>query len=120
MQIEFCGDHLEVRHEKGFVITPRGMKDIWAEMSVHCREHRCGKVLVMADAPQRNVGVVDAFESGVEASNVFPGLMVAIFFANYEPDETSELFVTAARNRGVRVKFFSDRATALRWLGVGK
>lgn len=119
MKVEFLGDHIHIDHGNELVITPESVRDIWPGIGELCRQYGCKKVLVEADAPRREMGTIDAFESGVEAAEVYPGLTVAICFSDYEPDETSDLFVTAARNRGARVKFFSEIETAKRWLGVG-
>lgn len=118
MQIEFLGDYIHIDHGRGLVIRPDGMKAQWDLISDLCHEYGCGRVLVESIAPERHLDTISAFESGIEASAAYPGLAVAICFYDYEPDETSELFITAARNRGARVKFFSDKNAALRWLGV--
>jgi hypothetical protein len=118
MKVEFLGDHIHIDHGSGLTIDPAAMRDLWAFFGDLCREHDCGSILVEAEIPKRKMGTIDAFESGVEAAEIYPGLSVAICFYNYEPDEMTDLFVTSARNRGARVKFFEDKETALRWLGV--
>lgn len=120
MKVEFLGDHIHIDHGKELVITRESVREIWPGIGELCHQFNCGKVLVEADDPRREMGTIDAFESGVEAAEIYPGLSIAICFHNYEPDETSDLFITAARNRGARVKFFSDIETAKRWLGVGR
>jgi hypothetical protein len=59
---------------------------------------------------------VAAFTSGVEAAAVAPHFWLALRFHDYQPDELSELFRQAARNRGANVRFFSDCDEAVRWL----
>lgn len=119
MQVEFLGDHIRIDHGRGLVITQEGMQSLWGLLRELCHQFECGRVLVEAISPKRELNTISAFESGVEASEIYPNLAVAICFYDYEPDEMSELFVTAARNRGARVKFFSEKRSALRWLGVG-
>jgi hypothetical protein len=41
---------------------------------------------------------------------------MALCFVRYKPDEISELFRQAARNRGANVEFFTNREAALVWL----
>ena len=118
--IELKGDFINLRHGEGFEISPAKMEEFWTFLSQICEEHNCNKVLAEGPAPVRNMDTVAAFQSGVQAADVIAGFWLALCFENYEPDEISELFVHAARNRGVHVKFFSDREKALRWLGVAQ
>lgn len=120
MKVEFHGDYIHIDHGTGLVIEPGGLKKLWAYIGELCEEYGCGRVLVEANSPQRHLDTISAFESGIEAAAAYPDLAIAICFYDYEPDETSELFITAARNRGARVKFFSDRKIALRWLGIDR
>lgn len=116
--IEIKGDFINLRHGEGFEISPAKMNEFWTFLSEICDEHNCNKVLAEGPAPVRNMDTVAAFQSGVQPADVVQGFWLALCFDNYQPDEISELFVHAARNRGVHVKFFSDREKALRWLGV--
>jgi hypothetical protein len=96
------------------------MAEFWPMLSKLCNKYQCGRVLVEGEAPKRDMDTVSAFESGKEASEVYSDLWIALCFDGYEPDETSELFVTAARNRGAKVKFFSEIDAAKRWLGIAR
>jgi len=119
-EVDFRGDHIRIVHPRAFQITPAGMDVFWNELGAICRQYECDRVLATGPAPERKLDTVGAFQSGVRAADVYPNLWLALCFKNYKPDEMSELFVTAARNRGVRVKFFSDKDAAMRWLGVSK
>jgi hypothetical protein len=118
VQLEFNGEFIEVRHPKGFSIDALSMDQYWKMLADACTVHECSVVLVAADAPRREMGTMDAFGSGVRASEIAVTLTLALCFSDYRPDDLSDFFKTVARNRGVRVKFFAERAEALRWLGV--
>ena len=118
LQISFNGDFIEIRHPKGYKIEPRSMGEYWTMIGEACANYKCNLVLVEAEAPRREMSTMDAFGSGIRASEVAMTLKLALCFAGYEPDELSEFFKTVAYNRGVRAEFFSNRSDALRWLGV--
>ena len=96
------------------------MEKYWAMLGDACADHNCSLVLVEAEAPERNMTTMDAFGSGIRAAEVAVTLKLALCFSGYEPDELSEFFKTVAYNRGVRAEFFSNRADALKWLGVSE
>lgn len=114
--VEFRKDHIYVRHRDNFKITPDAIERFWVLLADVCRKFDCSSVLVEATAPKREMDTVAAFSAGVGASNVAPHFWLALCLHNYEPDELSELFRQAARNRGANVQFFSDCAKALSWL----
>ena len=114
--IEFREDHIYIRLREKLEITPEATEGFWSFLADQCREFECSSVLVEATAPNRKMDTVAAFSSGVKASNVAPHFWLALCFHNYEPDELSELFRQAARNRGANVQFFSDCARAANWL----
>lgn len=116
LSLEFRNDHIYIRHTKDFEITSEGMIGFWESLSSECERYDCSSVLIEADSPKRSLDTVGAFTSGVEASGVTTNLWLALCFHGYEPDELSELFRHAARNRGANVEFFSDCDRALNWL----
>lgn len=116
--IEFRNDHIYIRHDEKFDITLETMKAFWNFVSQQCERYKCTSILVEATAPQRKMDTVAAFSSGVEVSTVAPHLWLALCFHDYKPDELSELFRQAARNRGANVNFFSNCDKALNWLRV--
>jgi hypothetical protein len=118
LSLEFRSDHIYIRHPEGFEITSEAMDEFWDFLSKQCQHYDCSNILIEADSPERNIDTVGAFTSGVEASSVAPNLWLALCFHNYHPDELSELFRDAARNRGASVEFFSDADRALNWLRV--
>lgn len=116
--LEFRGDHIYLKHPKNFEITPDIMEAFWRYLGEQCEKYDCTSVLIEADAPQRNMDTVGAFTSGVAAASVADNFWLALCFHAYEPDDISELFRQAARNRGANVEFFSDPDTAVGWLRV--
>ncbi|HVF30070.1 MAG TPA: hypothetical protein VNA22_03835 [Pyrinomonadaceae bacterium] len=114
--IEFRGDHIYIRHDDNFDISPETMNRFWTFVAEQCARFECSSLLIEGTAPKREMDTVSAFSSGVQASTVAPHLWMALCFHNYEPDEVSEMFRQAARNRGANVRFFSDCAKALNWL----
>ena len=116
LSLEFKDDHIHLKHDKSFVINPTSMKSFWGYLREQCEDHDCTSVLLEADSPTRNMDTVGAFTSGVAAASVAQNLWLALCFHRYKPDEISELFRQAARNRGANVEFFSDREAALVWL----
>lgn len=116
LSLEFRNDHIYIRHGEGFQISADSMEGFWEYLGELCKQHDCSSVLVEADQPKRDIDTVGAFTSGVEAATVAPNLWLALCFHDYEPDELSELFRHAARNRGANVEFFSDCDQALNWL----
>jgi hypothetical protein len=62
----------------------------------------------------------DAFDTALQAVSADSGLSMACYFPGYKTDEKTQVFVTVAYNRGVNIKFFSNRDKALEWLGIDK
>lgn len=114
--LEFRNDHIYIRHDDNFDISPESLEGFWKFLSEQCEKYGCSNVLIEGTAPQRKMDTVGAFSAGVEASTVAPHLWLALCFHDYEPDDLSELFRQAARNRGANVNFFSDCGRALNWL----
>jgi hypothetical protein len=63
---------------------------------------------------------MDSFDAAGLMARLLPGLSVACCFRGYTADEQTQFFRTAAMNRGVRVEFFQDLNSALKWLGTGR
>jgi hypothetical protein len=118
VKIEFNGEFIEIRHPNGLKIAHDSTETYWTRISDACMKYKCSRVLVEAESPRREMGTMDAFGSGVRASEIAITLSLALCFSNYQPDDLSDFFKTVARNRGVRVEFFSNRKDALKWLGV--
>lgn len=118
LKVEFNGDFIEISHPKGVEIERQSMDEYWNTIGDACARYDCQLVLVEAEAPRRRMNTMDAFGSGIKASEVAIRLRLALCFSDYKPDELSEFFKTVAYNRGVTAEFFSTRTDALKWLGV--
>ncbi len=118
VSIEYNGRYIHIVTSSKFAINPEEQTKLWNEIAKSCKENSCLKVFHEGPSPIRKMTTVDSFESGVMASEVVPGLRLAVFFPEYPADEITQFFKTVAFNRGVTVEFFTDRSEALRWLGV--
>ena len=117
--LEFHGNYIRVQHPEDYEITPKGQYQLWTAIAEACKKYNCRRVLAESPAPpKRSMSTMDAFRSAEKAMQSAPGLSMACCFPGYKPDETTELFKTAAFNRGVRIEFFSKREEALNWLRV--
>jgi hypothetical protein len=116
--LEFNGKYIHIIHSPDYEITPESNDKLWAELSKACRKYKCLKVLAEGPAQKRKLSSMDAFESGSQASETIPGLMLAICIHEYTPDETTKFFTDVAYNRGARIEFFNDKKKALQWLGI--
>ncbi len=76
------------------------------------------RALLEGDSVTRRLSPMQSFDIAELAARLLPGLSVACVFRGYVPDVQSEFFRTAAMNRGVRMEFFQDLNSALRWLGA--
>ena len=117
--LDFICDYIRVRHPDDYEITPESQQQLWTAIGEASRKYNCRRVLAESPAPpRRTMNTVDAFKSAGQAANVSSMLRVACVFPGYRADETTEFFISAAYNRGVRIEFFSDRDEALCWLRV--
>ena len=116
--IEFRGDYIHVRHAPDFEITPKSSVKLWSALAEKCKTFNCRRVFREGKLRHRKMNWLEAYDTAIQAANYVAGLRVACCFENYEKDELTEFYKTAASNRGVEIEFFSDRQKALRWLGV--
>lgn len=119
LTIEFCQSYLHVQHPADYEITPVSQQQVWSSIGAACKQYKCRRVLTEAPAPpRRQMSIMDAFKSAMQAMDTCQGVSVACHFPGYKPDETTDFFTLTAENRGVRIAFFEDRDAALAWLGV--
>ena len=114
--LKFNDDFIEIVHPPGFVATPSSMPDIWRIISEACSRFDCRKVLIVARQFKRELDTAQAFDSGVEAAKIAPGISLALCLKGHEPDELSKFFQTVALNRGATIEFFADEDIAREWL----
>lgn len=116
-EIDFRGSYIHVRLADNYEINAAGMEKMWLETAAACQKFNCNKVLSEGNIRSRKLKAWDAFSSGSQAS-VIPGMRHACLFYNYQPDDMTEFFQTVTLNRGSYIEFFTDKARALKWLGV--
>ena len=116
--LEFNGKYVHIIHPPDYEITPESQDKLWKELSQACRKNKCLKAFAEGPTQKRKMRSMDAFQSGSQASQSIPGLMLAIYIKGYVPDETTKFFINVAYNRGARIEFFKDKKKALEWLGI--
>jgi hypothetical protein len=117
VEITFHDDYLHIRHPDNFVVLPEELDDLWQNLAKACQAHDCRRVLNEGNLDFSKLRAFDSFTAGSQAGEI-QGLRMACLFPNYKHDEKSAFFRTVAANRGAQIEFFTDRAEALRWLGV--
>jgi hypothetical protein len=73
-------------------------------------------ILVICDDPRREMSLEDAYRVGVDIATRLPLQAVAIVLRGRRPSETEHFTELVAANRGARVRYFQDVATAQSWL----
>jgi hypothetical protein len=120
-QVKIEEGYIHITCEPGFEITRDAVLDQWKQVAAICKKTKLRKILVAADAPQRSMSVADAQMTGsfFEKEGI-SALSIAMCFTNYETDKLSDFFETVGYNRGIQIKFFNDRRTAIEWLTINK
>jgi hypothetical protein len=111
--------YLYVHLEPDFEMTSASTSAVWVAICEACRERGLRRALAEGDNVTRQLTPMEALDIAGLAARLLPGLSVACVFRGYVPDSQSQFFRTAAMNRGVRMEFFQDLNSALRWLGAG-
>lgn len=111
----FRDDHVHVEIGPNYTIEPEHQDKFWTKLKALCEEHGSKRVLVEGFAPSGERETAEIIDAGQRTATV-PKMWLAFSLADFTPSERSELFVVIAATRGVRVKFFSDSQTALKWL----
>ena len=115
-EVTFRDDHVHVQlNAASRIEDPDLPKDYWGMLRKLCDEYDCRKILVEGVAPSGEMDPAEVIEAGKRAATV-PNLWLAFNLKNHTPNEQSELYEAVAASKGVRVKFFSDRESALNWL----
>lgn len=114
-QAQFRGDHVHVQIGSNYTIEPEQQDKFWKQVKALCGQHGSKRVLVEGFAPSGERETAEIIDAGERTATV-PSLWMAFCLEAFEPTERSELFIVIAATRGVRVKFFSDPETALKWL----
>lgn len=116
--LKFLNDHIHITHPPGFVFSPASIGEVWGLVERACKQYDCRRVLIEAREFKRDLDTATAFDSGIAASRIVPGLKVALCFPGYRPDDVSAFFKTVALNRGTLIEFFEDADEAREWLSL--
>ncbi len=113
--VQFRDDHVHVELGKDFKVEPHNRQDLWNVIGDACARHNTRRVLVEGFLPEGEREVSDIIDAGQKTATV-PKLWLAFAIPDFQPTAQTELYETIAASRGVRVKFFTDREPALKWL----
>jgi hypothetical protein len=117
--LEFLRNYIKVRQQEDYVITPESQRQLWEAIGQACKKYQCWRVLAESPAYlQHRMNRSDVFRSAQQAAKISNKLRVACVQFGYDKDETIEFFINVAYKMGVRIEFFSDRETAIDWLGT--
>jgi hypothetical protein len=111
-------DYLHVKLPQDYEVTPEAVQRQWEEIFDVCRKNNYRHVLIEGKISKRSLKTIDAYELAANLAHSGLILQLAFCFYDYTPDDISQFFVNVAQNRGAKVKFFSNKSDALRWLGV--
>lgn len=117
--LDFIDNFISIQHPEDYEITPESQQQLWGAVGEACEKYNCWCVLAESPTPpKRNMSRVDAFRSAGQAAKISNKLRVALVLPGYNPDETTEFFINAAYNTGIRIELFTDREEAITWLGL--
>lgn len=115
--LDFSGDYIRIQLPAHYELTPESRKQFWEAIGNAHKEYNCFRVLAESTTPpKRNMTQVDSFKSALQAAKASRELRVAFVFPGYQTDDTTEFFISTAYNMGVRIEFFNDRESAIKWL----
>lgn len=114
-EVQFRDDHVHVELGKSFKVEPVHRQELWNVIGDACEKHNSRRVLVEGFLPEGEREVADVIDAGQKTATV-PKLWLAFAINNFQPTAQTELYETIAASRGVRVKFFTNRDLALKWL----
>jgi hypothetical protein len=75
-------------------------------------------ILVLCDDPRQEMDVDEAYRIGVDVARHFPLQAVAIVLRGRHASDADYFTELVAANRGARVRYFHDSASARSWLTV--
>jgi hypothetical protein len=113
--IEHRGDHVHVEFGKSYTAEPDWQDELWDLVKSFCDGHDTSRVLAEGIMPAPNRPAASVIEAARKVTMI-PHLWLAFHFDDFVPTENTELYEVVAASHGVRVKFFTDRDHALKWL----
>ena len=114
-EVQFRDDHVHVELGKSFRVDPKYREALWNVIGDACERHGSKRVLVEGFLPSDQRETADVIEAGKKTATV-PRLWLAFAVPDFQPTAQTELYMAIAAAQGVRVKFFTNRERALKWL----
>jgi hypothetical protein len=111
-------EYIHVELAPGYEITPDGTTQLTHAISDLCARQGQRRVLIEGTIARRVMGMMDSYGFGSLVGSMLTGTSLACCLYGYARDQQTQFFRDVAENRGVRIEFFDDRVSALRWLGV--
>jgi hypothetical protein len=117
--IDFAGDYINVQLPANYELTPASRLAFWTAIGEAYKKYHCCRVLAESPTPPiRDLKQSDSLKSAFQAAKVSSELRVAFVFPGYSTDATTEFFINTAYKMGVRIEFFTDRESAIKWLCI--
>ena len=113
--VQFRDDHVHVELGKDFKPEKGHRQELWNVIGDACEKHETRRVLVEGFLPAGERETTDVIDAGQKTATV-PNLWLAFAISDFQPTAATELYIAIAASRSVRVKFFTDREQALKWL----
>ena len=114
--VEIASKYVELSFQPDQRPDPAALKECWDDLATACSENNSRLVIARANCPIGGFTVSDIFEMASSLARSIPGMTMALVLQEDGSVELKEFFQLAAFNRGLRIDFFSDYDSALRWL----
>ena len=89
----------------------------WSEIAAECERLRPARLLVEEDLKEQLPSIADTYQGATERPDMgLAGIRIAFLDRHPDQHEQNQFGELVARNRGINMKVFSDRAAALEWL----
>lgn len=114
-EVQFRDDHVHVELGKGYKVDSKNREALWRVIGDACETHATKRVLVEGFLPTGQRETAEVIDAGRKTATV-PRLWLAFAVPDFQPTAQTELYEAIAASQGVRVKFFTNRERALKWL----
>lgn len=109
--------YLEVLFPDGFILNAESSKEMTPGILQKCKENNYTKILVLSGDTKRNLSPADTIEAGDRAiENKIQGFRIAVVRNDSEFNKDHQFTENVGINRGIFVKYFSEKGKALKWL----
>lgn len=89
----------------------------WSEIATECERLGPSRLLVEEDLKEQLPSIADTYQGAAERQEMgLAGIRIAFLDRHPDQHEQNQFGELVARNRGINMKVFSDRAEALDWL----